>query len=87
MPLSEWIFEVDAPCNADPNENSPLGVDIVTAKAGSGENEETFSLYRKLICQKVTFFGKVFNSQFIDGTSQQATLPEVSPNAFRLSRA
>jgi hypothetical protein len=32
MPLSEWVFEVDA-CNADTNENSQLGVDIVTAKS------------------------------------------------------
>jgi hypothetical protein len=33
MPLSEWGFKVDAPCNADTNENSKLGVDIVTAKS------------------------------------------------------
>jgi hypothetical protein len=63
------------------------GSTFLTAKAGSGENEETFSLYKKLICQKVTFFDKVFNSQFTEGTSQQATLPEVGPKAFHLSRA
>ena len=49
-----------------------------------GPSKQHFHLHKNLLCSKVDYFRKMFESSFKEGVEQAATLPEDDPNAFAL---
>jgi hypothetical protein len=49
-----------------------------------GPSKQNFPLHKHLLCTKVPYFRKMFESTFKEGVEQAATLPEDDPNAFAL---
>ncbi|KAH7384761.1 hypothetical protein BKA64DRAFT_726276 [Cadophora sp. MPI-SDFR-AT-0126] len=64
-------FAAPAACFGD-----DLGMEIVTIVVGSGAKTKSFKIHKALLCTKVTFFDKMFNGPFSEGTTQTASLPE-----------
>lgn len=66
------------------NYDSLLGNSIVPLTVGTGQHAKTFHIHKKLLCQRVMFFDRMFNGQFAEGRSLVATLPDDYPVAFGL---
>ena len=58
-----------------------LGSEIVTIAIGTDKTE--YRVYKKLLC-KVEFFSKMFKSEFKEGRSSMAELPEDDIHTFEL---
>lgn len=64
--------------------SSQLGADIVIITVGKGDMAEKIIFHKQILCQKVEFFNKMFNSDFAEGNSQTTDLPEDEPLPFKL---
>ncbi|KAL2061898.1 hypothetical protein VTL71DRAFT_7276 [Oculimacula yallundae] len=63
---------------------SQLGTDIVTITVGQGDAAEKIVFHKKILCQRVEYFNKMFNGSYVEGNSQTAHLPEDDLDAFKL---
>ena len=49
-----------------------------------GPEEQLFRVYKKVLCDKIDYFDKMFNGGFKEATEGKATLPEDKPESFDL---
>ncbi|KAF7875244.1 hypothetical protein EAF04_002416 [Stromatinia cepivora] len=65
---------------------STTGTDIVKIEVGGANEFERVqsAVHRKILCNKIPVFKKMFMGGFLEAAKQTATLPEDSPCAFRL---
>jgi hypothetical protein len=61
-----------------------MGQEMVKIIVGEGEDAKSFVIHKDLLMDKVSFFEKMFNSQFLESSTGSATLPEDSPEAFEV---
>jgi hypothetical protein len=69
------------------NTNSFLGLDTVTIIVGTGANERSFSIHKKLLAEKSAVFHKLLNgdpSNDDAGSVTEARLPDDDPDVFSL---
>lgn len=63
-------------------EASSLGVEMVDIYVGPSSRH--FHLHKTVLCSKVPYFHKMFNSEFIEAHEGKTTLPEEDEDAFIL---
>ncbi len=59
-----------------------MGTETVDIYCGEGVEKTHFRIHKNVLCNKVPFFDKMFNSGFKESTDSMATLPEDDPKAF-----
>jgi hypothetical protein len=57
---------------------------MVMIQVGTGEQQQSFVLHKKILCGKVPVFGKMLNSSFEEGLSHSDILPEDGSKAFAI---
>ncbi|KAF7957265.1 hypothetical protein EAE96_002852 [Botrytis aclada] len=57
---------------------------IVRLEVGTGFNQVVFNVHKKLICEKIAFFDKMFNGKFLEGITHCAKMSEDNIEAFKL---
>lgn len=63
-------------------DSSQLGENIVKITVGTRNNSKTFPVHKQILCQKITYFDKMFNGPFQEGRTQSTIMPEDDPAAF-----
>ncbi|OBT78901.1 hypothetical protein VF21_02836 [Pseudogymnoascus sp. 05NY08] len=66
------------------NFSQSMGQETVKIIVGEGDSAKTFVVHKDLLMDKVSFFEKMFNSEFLEASAGSATLPEDSPEAFEV---
>jgi BTB/POZ domain len=65
-----------------------MGAEIVTITVETisdhGTIVEPFKVHKKILCQKIPYFDKMFNEGWTETGTQSATLPDDDPKAFKL---
>jgi hypothetical protein len=64
--------------------HSQIGADIVTITVGSALTAATFKIHKKILCQKIPYFDKMFNGGWIETEKKSANMPDDDPKAFKL---
>ncbi|KAH7416702.1 hypothetical protein BKA64DRAFT_717579 [Cadophora sp. MPI-SDFR-AT-0126] len=59
-----------------------LGAEIVDIHVGQGPQQKHFKVHKALLCSKIPYFDKMFNSDFREGKENVAKLPEDDPESF-----
>ncbi|TGO61824.1 hypothetical protein BCON_0024g00240 [Botryotinia convoluta] len=57
---------------------------MVDIHVGKDEGSGHFQLHKSILCEKVPYFEKTFNGNFVEGATNSATLPEDDPEAFNI---
>ncbi|KAF7863069.1 hypothetical protein EAF04_007152 [Stromatinia cepivora] len=60
------------------------GATMVDIHVGTDENSAHFKLHKSILCTKVPYFENMFNTRFMEGTTNFATLPEDDPELFNI---
>ena len=58
-----------------------LGTTMVDISVETGNKKRQFLVHKKLLCEKSTFFDKMFNGNFEEAKENKATFPEDNPDA------
>jgi len=59
-----------------------LGNTMVDIYVGAGAQKKQFHIHKALLCAKIPYFDKMFNSGFKEGKENSAELPEDKPESF-----
>ncbi|CAG8956827.1 hypothetical protein HYFRA_00011216 [Hymenoscyphus fraxineus] len=59
-----------------------FGTDILDLYVGPGDNPKHFKVHKKILCQKVEVFDKMFNGGFLEASESKAHFPEDNPESF-----
>lgn len=57
-----------------------MGGDIVTLLVGT--DKVSFTVHKKILCSRVKYFDRMFNGDFLESKTGEATFPEDDPVAF-----
>jgi hypothetical protein len=63
--------------------HSQIGTEVVTITAGTA-TATTFKVHKKILCQKIPYFDKMFNGGWRETGTQSANRPDDNPMAFKL---
>ncbi|KAK6609940.1 hypothetical protein H4I95_02999 [Botrytis cinerea] len=58
--------------------------EMVDIHVGEDEDSGHFKLHKSILCDKVPYFENMFNGNFIEGTTNSASLPEDDPEVFNM---
>jgi hypothetical protein len=61
-----------------------FGFEIVDLHVGPASGWKVFRVHKKLLCDKIPYFSKMFNSDFAEAKNNSASFPEDSVEAFDL---
>lgn len=59
-----------------------MGTELVEIQVGKGDKMKSFSVHKKLLCERISFFQKMFAWGGTETKDNVARLPEDQPQSF-----
>ncbi|KAE8442976.1 hypothetical protein EG329_002514 [Mollisiaceae sp. DMI_Dod_QoI] len=69
---------------AIPSFISMMGTEMVDINVGKGKAKTHYRIYKTILCTKIPYFDKMFNSGFKESAENKVDLPEDDPKSFDL---
>ncbi|KAI9646439.1 hypothetical protein NHQ30_004431 [Ciborinia camelliae] len=61
-----------------------IGTEMVRIEVGGSYQKAVFNIHQDILCNKIPFFDKMFNGEFLEGTTKRAEFPEDDVDSFKL---
>ncbi|EMR87097.1 hypothetical protein ACHAPC_006964 [Botrytis cinerea] len=61
-----------------------IGTRVVRLEVGTGFDRAVFNIHKTVLCEKIAFFDKLFNGNFLESITHSAKMPEDNIEAFKL---